>query len=1327
MLTSKWHMHRMGLIDFWYYTNEEFYFKNGHILLRGSNGSGKSVTMQSFIPILLDGNKNSERLDAFGTKARKMETYLIDENSTRDERIAYLYLEFKREDSDIFKTIGMGMRARKNKPLDTWYFVIEDNQRIGKDIQLMEHNLAISKQSLKNRIQHQFIETQREYMARVNQALFQFPTLDDYKESINLLVKLRSPKLSNSLKPTIINELLSESLQPLSEDDLRPLTEALSNMDEVQSRLEVLKQSQQAAKSIQNVYEQYNYALLDKKSLQYIEQKNKLDELTKKQKGFYEQKNHASEMILEIKKKLDDIHVEKSVLEEEYSGLAKQDLLQLASDVQRYKEDLTQQEKALKNKVQQESNKDNAYVSCKLKYDKQKDYNDSLEYEIHKNLKQLDQLNENMQFDEHIALKQDFLMNLNHTYDFNYTKSKIEKELNVLNQGLALFQKIDNQKVLLNHVQDDYEKEQSLLEQIETELKAYQEQFRLLKEEYHEKFLAWNESNQILKMDASTMKKFFEIISDYGNTERYYEIDQDIHNRYIWYLKNQTETISKLSIEIKQLTKELQKIQEQYEYWNCLKDPQPDIAKEQEEARQYLEEKKIPFIPMYTLLDFDDSLNQDEKNAIEEQLLSSGLMTALIVPDMYQEEILNLPKGMKESFLFTHNKIEELEVCILHSKIDYISLCDTFGLDEGSVKFFDNGFEIGNICSVISQTRKSIFIGKASREAYRKSQLEKLKEDINKKKEGIQELESNLKIAQDKVKTLEKEYAGYPKKADLDSSLLDVNRMLLKQEHSIEQIKKYIEQRNQYQICIQNLNKEITNISEKLGISNTEDVFRLRKDLFIEYKDELVQMESIHEKYIVNIDLFISLESQLEDLRIDLDSIRYEKKQLEFQLHKLQQLISVKEAQLNEMGYEKIKERMSKIMNRLDEIPKVVSNLYQEDGRWQNIKEQCEKDILENVSLIETQSTKAESYKKYYELELDLGYVSIEEKNPVSIHKHIVNLYPNLKNKDTLGNDLQTVFFMNRGFLQDYNLHFITLFNDQEDTMARLNIKARYKGKQIDFTMLLKQLEIDIEKQSELVSSQDRHLIEDVLVNTISSKIRVHIRSSKRWIETMNKYMKEMNTSSTLKLGLQWKSKKAENEDELSSESLVRLLEKDLQLLKESDFQALSNHFRSKIKCARRNAEDPNSNLSFHQAMKDLLDYRSWFDFTIMYEIGSEKRKELTNNRFYVFSGGEKAMAMYVPLFSAVAAKFAYASDDAPLIIALDEAFAGVDSKNIDSMFGLIKKFGFDYIMNSQVLWGDYPNVDALAIYELYRQNDAKYVTTIRYEWDGHVKRLVGA
>ena len=55
MLISEWVINRIGLVDFWYYDEEEFYFSDGRMLLRGANGSGKSVTMQSFIPLLLDG------------------------------------------------------------------------------------------------------------------------------------------------------------------------------------------------------------------------------------------------------------------------------------------------------------------------------------------------------------------------------------------------------------------------------------------------------------------------------------------------------------------------------------------------------------------------------------------------------------------------------------------------------------------------------------------------------------------------------------------------------------------------------------------------------------------------------------------------------------------------------------------------------------------------------------------------------------------------------------------------------------------------------------------------------------------------------------------------------------------------------------------------------------------------------------------------------------------------------------------------------------------------------------------------------------------------
>jgi ABC-type lipopolysaccharide export system ATPase subunit len=110
---------------------------------------------------------------------------------------------------------------------------------------------------------------------------------------------------------------------------------------------------------------------------------------------------------------------------------------------------------------------------------------------------------------------------------------------------------------------------------------------------------------------------------------------------------------------------------------------------------------------------------------------------------------------------------------------------------------------------------------------------------------------------------------------------------------------------------------------------------------------------------------------------------------------------------------------------------------------------------------------------------------------------------------------------------------------------------------------------------------------------------------------------------------------------------------------------------------------------------------------------------------FGTFSGGEKAMSMYVPLFSAVVAKYKGGREDAPRIIALDEAFAGVDNRNIRDMFRLVSEFRFNFIMNSQVLWGDCDTVDALAIYQLIRPENVKFVTVMTYYWNGKSRELL--
>ncbi len=149
-------MNRAGLLNFWYYDDEEFEFSDGKLLLRGSNGSGKSVTMQSFIPLLLDGNKSPERLDPFNSRARKLENYLLggEEEHGKEESTGYIYIEFKKENSNNYLTIGMGLNAKRGgRGLNSWGgFAITDGRRIGRDIFLYKNigsKISLSKTELK--------------------------------------------------------------------------------------------------------------------------------------------------------------------------------------------------------------------------------------------------------------------------------------------------------------------------------------------------------------------------------------------------------------------------------------------------------------------------------------------------------------------------------------------------------------------------------------------------------------------------------------------------------------------------------------------------------------------------------------------------------------------------------------------------------------------------------------------------------------------------------------------------------------------------------------------------------------------------------------------------------------------------------------------------------------------------------------------------------------------------------------------------------------------------------------------------------------------------
>ncbi len=98
----------------------------------------------------------------------------------------------------------------------------------------------------------------------MNQYIFGFRKPEQYEQFIKLLVKVRAPKLSKEFKPTKVYDVLNESLQTLSDEDLRTMVDAMENMDEIQEILDKLNRAFSDVKIIRNEYTRYNQYMLMK-------------------------------------------------------------------------------------------------------------------------------------------------------------------------------------------------------------------------------------------------------------------------------------------------------------------------------------------------------------------------------------------------------------------------------------------------------------------------------------------------------------------------------------------------------------------------------------------------------------------------------------------------------------------------------------------------------------------------------------------------------------------------------------------------------------------------------------------------------------------------------------------------------------------------------------------------------------------------------------------------------------------------------------------------------------------------------------------------------
>jgi len=103
----RWQPLRLGLVEMFHYDSEEFWFRDGHLLLRGNNGTGKSKVLSLTLPFLLDAQLKSSRIEPDGDSGKKMSWNLL--MNSYDRRTGYAWIEFGRRGDD-------GSRSAQGSP-----------------------------------------------------------------------------------------------------------------------------------------------------------------------------------------------------------------------------------------------------------------------------------------------------------------------------------------------------------------------------------------------------------------------------------------------------------------------------------------------------------------------------------------------------------------------------------------------------------------------------------------------------------------------------------------------------------------------------------------------------------------------------------------------------------------------------------------------------------------------------------------------------------------------------------------------------------------------------------------------------------------------------------------------------------------------------------------------------------------------------------------------------------------------------------------------------------------------------------------------------------
>jgi uncharacterized protein (TIGR02680 family) len=250
--------------------------------------------------------------------------------------------------------------------------------------------------------------------------------------------------------------------------------------------------------------------------------------------------------------------------------------------------------------------------------------------------------------------------------------------------------------------------------------------------------------------------------------------------------------------------------------------------------------------------------------------------------------------------------------------------------------------------------------------------------------------------------------------------------------------------------------------------------------------------------------------------------------------------------------------------------------------------------------------------------------------------------------------------------------------------------------------------------QEQLLTDAEQRVFEDALLGQLARQIHHRTIEARDLVDAMDRQMRARRMSSGLTVGVGWRLA-----DDLDPEQrdVCRLLEREPARLGPTQLTTLRRHFAARIKAARSVAPEK----PYRELLAEVLDYRQWRVFAFTLHRPGGTAEPLTRARHSQLSGGEQSVSLHLPLFAAANALFGSGRPDAPRLLGLDEAFAGVDDNGRGELMSLAKQFDLDLFMTGYDLWATHPAVTGAAHYDLSHSAVDHTVSTVLLVWDGAV------